>query len=299
MTNAMTLVARPGALTASIVAETRAALNAAGARSAETVWLSADRAADIIFDGITCEDAEKAAVEALGDQPVDRVSLPLEGRRKKLLVADMDSTILVNETLDEIAASVGIGEQVAEITARSMRGELNFEESLRERVALLAGRDASIIENVLESISLSPGAACFIATMGQAGATTALVSGGFTMFTDRVKGWLGFDIAVANNFEIIDGQLTGGLDGPIIGRETKLDMLNSLAEKSGLNLSEALTIGDGANDLAMIEAAGLGIAYLGKPVLRERARARIDHTDLRTALYFQGFSDDEIVESNA
>ena len=296
MTNALTLVSHPGELTKTIVAETRAALNAAGANAGEISWLAEARAADILFSDIDCEAAEAAADSVVDGKPVDRLSLATNGRRRKLLIADMDSTILINETLDEIAASAGIGEQIAEITARSMRGELNFEDSLRERVALLEGRDSSIIDAVLAGISLTPGASSFIATMRQAGCYTALVSGGFTMFTDKVKGWLGFDLALANDFEINDGILTGKLDGPIVGRETKLEVLETLCREHGVDAVDCLAIGDGANDLAMIKAAGLGIAYHGKPILREHARARIDHTDLRTALYFQGFRDDEIVE---
>lgn len=294
-TNSLTLVALPGDLSSDIVAETRAALNAAGAEIGDIDWLSDQRAADLTFSGIECTAAETAADDIVGDRLIDRVALPTATRRKKLLIADMDSTILINETLDEIATKAGIGEHVAEITARSMRGELNFEDSLRERVALLEGRAASIIDEVLNGVTLTQGAASFVATMRQSGAFTALVSGGFTMFTDKVKGWLGFHLALANDFEIIDGRLTGRLEGPIVGRETKLEMLQRLGKEHGIAASDALTIGDGANDLAMIQAAGLGIAYHGKPLLREHARARIDHTDLRTALYYQGFRDDEIV----
>ena len=297
MSNVLTLVAPEGDLADAIVTETRAALNASGAESGGTVWLSPERAADIPFSGLGESAAEAAVANIAAGHGVDACALPAEGRRKRLLIADMDSTILVNETLDEIAAHAGVGEEVAEITARSMRGELNFEESLRARVALLEGREAGIIDAVLEGISLTPGARAFVATMRRSGAVTALVSGGFTMFTDRVQGWLGFHYAKANDFEIEAGRLSGRLAGPIVGRETKLEWLRDLGEKHDIPASDALTIGDGANDLAMVTAAGLGVAYRGKPVLREAARARIDHTDLRTALYFQGFADDEISDS--
>ncbi|MEQ8666436.1 MAG: phosphoserine phosphatase SerB [Rhodospirillales bacterium] len=296
MSNNLTLVAPQGDLTDAIVSETRAALNASGAETGETLWLSPARAADISFSGMAEADAEGLAAGVIGGRAVDACALPAAGRRKKLLIADMDSTILANETLDEIAAEAGIGEKVADITARSMRGELNFEESLRARVALLAGRDAGIIDAVLDRIELNPGARAFVATMRNNNAVTALVSGGFTMFTDRVQDWLGFHVAKANDFEIEDGRLTGRLDGPIVGRETKLQWLEDLGRKHDIGQADALTIGDGANDLAMVTSAGLGIAYHGKPILREHARARIDHTDLRTALYFQGYRDDEISE---
>lgn len=296
MSSFLTLVALPGDLDETIVAETRAALNAAGASTDAIDWLSDARAAQIGFNGIGDQRAEDIANTVLADRPIDVVALAAEGRRKRLLIADMDSTILANETLDEIAAEAGIGDEVAAITARSMRGELNFEDSLRERVALLEGRDASIIDQVLETISINPGAHAFVATMRASGAFTALISGGFTMFTDKVRDEVGFHMARANTFDIENGNLTGKVVGPIVGRETKLEVLNALSAEHGVALSEALTIGDGANDMAMIEAAGLGIAYFGKPVLREAARAQINHTDLLTALYFQGFRDSEIVE---
>ncbi len=293
----VTLVAPEGALDAAIVAETAGRLNAAGGEAGSAVWLSPGRAAEFTVLDLPEPDTRATVEAALRDAAVDRCVLPAEGRRKRLLIADMDSTILVNETLDEISAEAGFGEIVADITARSMRGELNFEDSLRERVALLAGRDAAIIDTVLDRISLNPGAAAFVATMRAHGAVTALISGGFTMFTDKVSDWLGFHVSKANDFEIDDGKLTGRLVGGIVGRETKLEWLTSLGSEHGIPAHDALTIGDGANDLAMITAAGLGIAYHGKPILREAADARIDHTDLRTALYYQGYSDDEIVES--
>lgn len=296
MDSVLTLVALPDSLSEAIVAETCTALNAAGARTGDVAWLSDARAADIPFSGLVPALAETAVADILDAARVDHVSLPRENRRKTLLIADMDSTILLNETLDEIAAGVGIGEEVAAITAASMRGELNFEESLRARVALLAGRDATIIDPVLDTIALTPGARAFVATMRNHGAFTALISGGFTMFTDRVANWLGFHVSKANNFEIENGRLTGRLAGEIVGRGTKLQSLNGLCQEHGIDLSDALAIGDGANDLAMIEAAGLGIAYFGKPVLRAAARARIDFTDLRTALYYQGYADAEISE---
>jgi len=296
MSLTVTLVAPEGALSESIVAETARALNAVGGDTDAPRVLSPERAAEFDVAGLEIEAARESIEGALGSSAVDRFVGPDTGRRKRLLIADMDSTILANETLDEISAEAGVGEIVAEITARSMRGELNFEESLRERVALLEGRDTSIIDTVLNRVSLNPGAEAFVATMRHHGAYTALVSGGFSMFTDKVQAWLGFHISKANDFEVRDGMLTGRLEGGIVGRETKLAWLESLGREHGVPEADALTIGDGANDLAMVTAAGLGIAYRGKPILRHAANARIDHTDLRTALYFQGYGDDEILE---
>lgn len=292
---ALTLVAAPGALDAPHLDAVVRALKAAGHAPGPIDWLSPGRAAELTVDA---EPGKLAALadDALADAPIDRCALPADGRRKRLLFADMDSTILTGETLDDIAAGVGIGDAVAEITARGMRGEIGFEESLTARVALLTGRDAGIIDPVLDAIVYSDGARALVATMRAHGAVCALVSGGFTMFTDKVRAELGFHAARANVFEIVDGMLTGELGGPIVGRESKQAWLVELAGAHGIDPIDALAIGDGANDLAMVTAAGLGIAYRGKPVLRAAARARIDHTDLRAALYFQGYRDAEIVE---
>lgn len=295
MRSALTLVAAPGDLEARRVDAVARALSAAGLTPGPTRWLSPDRAAELAVEGDP-EAIEAAAGEALGDAPVDRCALPVDGRRKRLLFADMDSTIVTDETLDAVAHQTGIGEKVAAITARGMRGEIDFAESLTSRVALLTGRDAAIIEPVLAGLTYSPGARALVATMRAHGAVCALVSGGFTIFTDKVRAELGFNAAKANVFEIVDGRLTGRLGGPLVSRETKQAWLVELAGQRGIPRRDALAIGDGANDLAMIEAAGLGIAYRGKPILRAAARARIDHTDLRTALYFQGYADAEIVE---
>lgn len=293
------LVAAPGALSETIVAETGAILNAAGAIVGSPGWLSGGRAAELVFDGIGMQAAGAAVAGRLDNDRVDRAVLDQGGRRKRLLIADMDSTILVNETLDEIAARAGVGRKVADITARSMRGDLNFEESLRARVALLKDHDTAIIDDVLATIGLTDGARALVATMRHHGAVTALVSGGDTMFTDRVRDCLGFHHAIANRFEISAGRLTGRLRGAIIGCETKRMWLDDLGKRYDIDPNQALAIGDGANDLAMIKAAGLGIAYYGKPVLRSAARAQINFTDLRTALYYQGYSDPEIVDGRA
>ncbi len=295
MHSVLTLVAAPGGLGASSIEAVSRALASAGLKRGPVDWLADGRAAELAVAGDPAK-VEDIASRALDGAPIDRCALPKAGRRKRLLFADMDSTILTNETLDEVAAGAGIGEKVAEITARGMRGEIGFEESLTARVGLLTGRPASIIQPVLDAISYSDGAHALVATMRAHGAVCALISGGFTLFTDTVQAELGFHAAKANVFEIVDGRLTGRLGGPIVGRESKQDWLIELAAAHGIQHGDALAIGDGANDLAMIETAGLGIAYHGKPILRAAARARIDHTDLRSALYFQGYRDGEIVE---
>lgn len=262
----------------------------------DPVWLSADLACDIPYEGNASYSTIENTVRAcLGDSPIDLMVGPNHGRRKRLLIADMDQTIITRETMDEMAAHAGLGEEIAAITARTMRGELEFEEALRERLSMLKGLSEDALRKTLEEIEPTPGAGEFVATMNAQGACTALVSGGFTYFTEPVKARLGFQHAVGNVLGIEDRKLTGSVIGPIVGRSTKVEVLVRLAGELGVSPEDALTIGDGANDLGMIEAAGLGIAYYGKPVLAAAARARIEHTDLRTALYFQGYSDAEII----
>jgi len=220
---------------------------------------------------------------------VDVLLLRTRGRRKGLLVADMDSTIVSSETLDELAARAGVGEKVAAITRRSMNGEIGFAGALRERVALLAGLDASALEATWAETRLTPGARSLVATMRAHNATTALVSGGFTWFTERVAALCGFDAHHANALLVEEGRITGRVGEPILGREAKRDMLLALAEARGLRPGATLAIGDGANDLDMLREAGLGLAFHAKPVVAEAAAHRIDHADLRAALFAQGY----------
>jgi phosphoserine phosphatase len=229
----------------------------------------------------------------LGSQPIDvnvvRGS-PAE-RRKRLLIADMDSTIIEQECIDELADIIGIKAKVAEITDQAMRGEIDFEPALRERVALLAGIDTSTIDRIIaERINMSPGADQLVATMRAHGAHAALVSGGFTLFTTRIAEALGFDSQHANALQIENGRLTGKVVDPILGREAKRETLIRLSEGLGLDLRETLAVGDGANDLAMIETAGLGVAYRAKPAVAALADARIVHGDLTALLYLQGYT---------
>ncbi len=218
------------------------------------------------------------------------------GRRKGLLVADMDSTIVASETLDDLAAEAGIGEQVAAITRRSMNGEIDFEQALRERVALLKGLGTAALERTLAHTRLSPGAGVLVATMRAHNARCALVSGGFTWFTSRIAALCGFDEHHANLLEQADGRLTGTVGEPIVGRAAKLGILTRLAAERGLRLSATLAVGDGANDLDMLKAAGLGIAFHAKPVVRDAIETRIDHADMRALLFAQGYPARAFVE---
>ncbi|MEM7493462.1 MAG: phosphoserine phosphatase SerB [Pseudomonadota bacterium] len=226
----------------------------------------------------------------------DVALIPANGRRKRLLISDMDSTIIQQECLDELAAYAGLKDEIAAITAKAMAGELNFESALIERVGKLEGLSLSALEQCYrERITIMPGAATLTATMQANGATCVLVSGGFTFFTSRVADAVGFDAHQGNTL-MNDGQeLTGDVVQPILGREAKLMALDKFADEAGYSRSETLAMGDGANDLAMIEAAGLGLAVHAKPIVADSSDAGIQVTDLTAALYFQGYSDSEIV----
>jgi phosphoserine phosphatase len=236
---------------------------------------------------------------SLDGAPIDVIAQPAESRRKKLLIADMDSTIVTSETLTDVAEAAGKADVIAAITDRVMRGELNFEDSLRERVAMLEGLSETALETAYGAIEVSPGAETLVRTMAASGAMTALVSGGFTYFTSRIAARLGFHINMANDFIIEGGKLTGRVTEPILGRTSKYDALVKLAMQNGLSLADAAAIGDGANDLEMIQAAGLGCAYRGKPILRDAARVKLDHADLTGLLYAQGFHQDQFVTASA
>lgn len=274
-------------------------------------WLHPGEAVDIAFLADDCDDEASGADEEraflkdisndlrdiAGAEPVDVVVQRQDGRRKKLLIADMDSTMIGQECIDELADYAGVKAHVAAITERAMRGEIAFVPALRERVALLKNLPASIIETVLaERIHLTAGGPTLVATMRAHGAYTSLVSGGFTAFTSRIADKIGFDEQHANTLLAgADGRLTGQAADPILGREAKLERLNALRDRFKLNREDTLAVGDGANDLPMIEAAGLGVAYRGKPALREAAAACIDHGDLTALLYAQGYRHEEFV----
>lgn len=253
-------------------------------------------ARDLVLEADAPRGPSEVARRAIGDLPVDLALQPLAGRRKRLLLADMDSTIIACECLDELADFAGRKAEVAAITERAMRGELEFEGALRERVAMLAGLPESQLEQAYaKRVRLNPGARTFVRTLAASGARCVLVSGGFDFFTRRVAIQAGFHEDRANRFVVAEGHLTGAVEEPILGREAKLAALVSEAGRLGLDLAETAAIGDGANDLAMIGAAGLGLAYRAKPVVAAQADAQIDHADLTAALYFMGFSAAEFV----
>ncbi len=293
---AAVLIAAPSARTLTSAHLEAAAGVLPGAERAR--WLGAATAAEIPFA------APLAAIQPLSDmmrlrlagEPIDIAFVPEASRRKRLLVADMDSTLIGQECIDELAALAGVGAEVSAITERSMRGELDFEQSLAARVKLLAGLPETALRQILDTrIRLNPGARTLAATMRRHGALTAIVSGGFTAFTGHVRGLAGFDRDYSNRLEIAGGRLTGRLVAPILGREAKRERLASLTAELALSRSDTLAVGDGANDIAMIRAAGLGVAYRAKPVLGDIADARIDHGDLTALLFLQGFSTDEFV----
>ncbi|RAK63790.1 phosphoserine phosphatase SerB [Phenylobacterium kunshanense] len=241
-------------------------------------------------------DARRIVERETAHMPVDWCVQPAAGRRKRLLVADMDSTIINVECLDELADYAGLKPHIAAITERAMRGELEFETALRERVALLRGLSVTALQQAYdERVRLNPGARTLVRTMAANGARCALVSGGFTFFTRRVAEAAGFHLDRANTLVEAGGELTGEVGEPILGREAKLKALLEEAEGIGASLHETLAIGDGANDLAMIEVAGLGVAYRAKPIVAAQADAKVDHADLTALLYFQGYRADEFV----
>jgi phosphoserine phosphatase len=269
--------------------------------AASPEWLAPQTAVDIAFAPAGAMAARELADRLrseLGQAPIDIFVQPRAHRRKKLLLADMDSTMIRQECIDELADFVGLKAKVSAITERAMRGEIEFEPALRERVALLRGLEHSIVDRILdERIVLTPGGRALVHTMRAHGAHTALVSGGFTVFADRIAQAIGFQEARANVL-MTDGQFFAGtVNEPILGREAKLATLVELRSTLGLNRAETLAIGDGANDLAMLQEAGLGVAYHAKPAIAAAAHARIDHCDLTALLYAQGYRRGEFIES--
>lgn len=252
-----------------------------------------ETATDLIIETDDLETLSKAIDAAVTPFPVDACVQPVEGRRKRLLIADMDSTMISCECLDELADYAGVKAEIAEVTERAMRGELDFEPALRARVARLKGLSLTALQRCYdERVRLNPGARTLIRTMVAHGARCVLVSGGFEFFTRRVADLAGFHDHRGNRL-IDDGErLTGEVADPILGREAKLEALKSEASARGVGLDDAIAIGDGANDLAMIMAAGLGVAYRAKPVVAAQAKAKINHADLTALLYFQGYRRD-------
>ncbi|MCS3451613.1 MULTISPECIES: phosphoserine phosphatase SerB [Bradyrhizobium] len=296
-----TLICNPAspALDSTIVDGARAVLPSPGPAQ----WLFNEVAADIPFDS---EDSSRDGIKAIeerlrqarGDLPIDIVVQPRIARRKKLFLADMDSTMIGQECIDELADFAGLKAHVAAITERAMRGEIEFESALRERVALLKGLPVGVVDEVLDKrITLTPGGRELVMTMRAHGAYTCLISGGFTLFTKVVAAKVGFQENRANQLQVAGGKLTGEVVEPILGRATKLATLIELTESFDLDEIDTLVVGDGANDLGMIQAAGLGVAYHAKPAVAAAAAARIDHGDLTALLYAQGYRRDEFVEN--
>jgi phosphoserine phosphatase len=286
---AITLVSPDPAALAEAAAGVRAAL----AISSETVL--GEGALDLLVDGPPVE-THQAVKAAVGERAVDFAVQPVENRRKRLLIADMDSTIINVECLDELADFAGVKDKVSEITERAMRGELAFEGALRERVGMLKGLSVDALQTCYDDrVKLNPGARTLVRTMAEHGARCALVSGGFTFFTSRVAQAAGFHLNRANTLIEADGKLTGAVGDPILGKEAKLAALREETAAVGLTPADALAVGDGANDLAMIEVAGLGVAYRAKPIVAAQAHAKVDHADLTALLYFQGYAQAEFV----
>ena len=289
----MTMIAGPGgaARVEACVGEIIAALPA----PVMPDWLAPGAACDLALDGIDAPAAEAIARQAIGDASTDVLVQPSEGRRKRLLAADLESTIIDNEMLDELADFVGMRAQVSEITRRAMNGELDFEQALAARVALLKGLPATMLDEAAKRIRLMPGARALIATMRASGARTLLVSGGFSVFVEPIATQLGFDHVVCNRLDISEGRIVGAVAPPIVTRETKRDALIAFAKKCGVPLAETVAIGDGANDLPMLHAAGLGIAFRAKPAVAAASRWRLDHADLTGVLYAQGYRRAELI----
>jgi phosphoserine phosphatase len=298
MTHIATLIAHPAQpIPEDVGQEAVRSLAAAGAPA----WLDPDSALDIPFTPPGNNDDRIIAETLRGvlrGAPIDVVVQRAAGRRKRMLLADMDSTMIGQECIDELADFVGQKARVAAITERAMRGEIEFAPALRERVALLAGLPAGVVDEVIaKRITLTPGARTLVQTMRRHGAYTCLVSGGFTVFTARIAALIGFDENRGNRLIVgEDGRFLGAVAEPVQGRDAKLETLSELRHKLGLARNETLVVGDGANDLKMIGDAGLGVAFRAKPLVADGAAARIDYGDLTALLYAQGYRREEFVE---
>ena len=265
--------------------------------SGETEWLAEREACDLFINSrLSAELITNKSREALAGCSIDTVCTLAAGRRKKLLISDMDSTIIDQECINELADSMGLGPQISEITAAVIQGEIGFSEALRKRLHLMKGMQIEVLKNVYEQrITLKPGARTLVQTMSHHGAFCILVSGGFTYFTSRVAARLGFHDHQGNELIFKDGTLTGKVQNPILGRSAKLNTLVALCEEKSLATTDVLAVGDGANDGKMIEAAGLGVAFHDTGSLKKQSNARIEHGDLTALLYIQGFRKSEFV----
>ncbi|HTB40495.1 MAG TPA: phosphoserine phosphatase SerB [Reyranella sp.] len=291
MKNVLVLISSPAhpALNDGAIANAIDVLRAQDATVGTPAWLAPEIACDIPFDGPSTGVTTTA---------LDGVVVPAAGRRKKLLVADMESTMIGNEMLDELADFLGLREKIAGITARAMNGEIDFAAAVEERVGLLKGLPIARLDEAARRIRYTPGGATLVATMKRHGAYCALVSGGFTYFTALVRQALGFDFDAANILKHDGRVLSGTVEPPILGKEAKLATLQRLANERGLSSAETLSVGDGANDLPMLKAAALGVAFHAKPVVAAELQACIDHGDLTALLYLQGYRRSDFVERN-
>ncbi|MGV1893621.1 phosphoserine phosphatase SerB [Agrobacterium vitis] len=283
-----TLIANPSnpVLTPALAEQAAASVSASG-----LYWLADGVACDIALkDGSDLDVTEQTLRKVIEGQPIDLAIQQADTRRKAFLIADMDSTMIGQECIDELAAEVGLKDQVSQITARAMNGEIAFEPALRERVALLKGLPITVVDEVIaKRITLTPGGLELIATMKAKGYYTALVSGGFTVFTSKIAATLGFDENRANILLEQDGLLTGEVAEPILGKQAKVDALQDIVSRLGVSPEDAIAVGDGANDLGMLGVAGSGVALHAKPTVAAQAKIRIDHGDLTALLYLQGY----------
>ena len=282
------------ALSPDLVEAVRDALAGTGAVVGAPDWLAPGVACDLALMDLTAEAAEPVLRERLRHEPIDWAVQAPEGRRKAILLADMESTIIAEEMLDELADALGLRAEIAAITARSMAGELEFAASLRERVAQLAGLPETALDEAAKHMTLNPGAATLIATAKAHGVHTVLVSGGFMQFAEPVAARCDFDEVAANRLIVENGQLSGTLAEPILDRAAKRRTLERVAAERGLEPAAVCAVGDGANDVDMLQAAGLGVAYRAKPLARSAARVRIDHGDLTALLYLQGYRQSDL-----
>jgi phosphoserine phosphatase len=292
----LTLVAPPNAGALSLNLRDLLASARARGKAANKIEAGEMAVTDLVLEASDAAAVKVALAPVLADQTVDWCLQPAAGRKKRLLVADMDSTIINVECLDELADFAGLKAEISAITERAMRGELEFEGALRERVAMLKGLPVEALQKAYdERVRLNPGARTLVRTMRGNGARCVLVSGGFTFFTSRVAQAALFHAHRANRLEEADGKLTGLVAQPILGREAKLAALHEEANVARAPLEATLAVGDGANDLGMIEAAGLGVAYRAKPIVAAQADAQVNHCDLTALLYFQGYCLDDFV----